>query len=49
MSAVKFDQLEVPTIVFCVSPTTQARIAKNEVFKEIFADIFWIMPLENDT
>ena len=48
MSAIKFGQLEVPTMVFCISPVSYSRIAKTEAFNEIFADIFWIMPLEKD-
>ena len=48
MSAIKFEQLKVPTMVFCISPVTYSRIAKTEVFNEIFADVFWIMPLEKN-
>jgi DNA-binding transcriptional ArsR family regulator len=46
MNALKFEQLQVPTMVFCVTPTTQAHISKSDVLKEIFADIFWIMPFD---
>ena len=48
MSAVKFEQLQTPTMVFCISPVTQSRISKTELLNEVFEDIFWIMPLEND-
>jgi DNA-binding transcriptional ArsR family regulator len=48
MSAVKFEHLEVPTMVFCSSPTTYSLITKTELFLEIFGDIFWIMPLERE-
>jgi hypothetical protein len=48
LSAVKFEHLQTPTMVFCISPVTQARITKTELFNEIFGDIFWIMPLEKN-
>ena len=48
MSAIKFEQLEVATMVFCISPVTYSRIAKTEVFNEIFAYVFWIMSLEKN-
>jgi hypothetical protein len=48
MEAVKFEHLQIPTMVFCISPMTQARITKNKLFNEIFGDIFWIMPLEKN-
>jgi type II secretory pathway predicted ATPase ExeA len=48
VSAVKFEHLQTPTMVFCISPMTHSRITKTEQFNEIFADIFWIMPLEKD-
>jgi len=37
-SAVKFEHLQTPTMVFCISPVTQARITKTELFNEIFGD-----------
>jgi DNA-binding transcriptional ArsR family regulator len=48
VSAVKFEHLQTPTMVFCISPITQARITKTELFNEIFGDSFWIMPLEKN-
>jgi DNA-binding transcriptional ArsR family regulator len=48
LSAVKFEHLQTPTMVFCISPVTQARITKTELFNEIFGDIFWIMPLDKN-
>jgi type II secretory pathway predicted ATPase ExeA len=48
MSAVKFEQLQTPTMVFCISPVTLSRISKTKLLNEVFEDIFWIMPLEND-
>jgi type II secretory pathway predicted ATPase ExeA len=48
MSAIKFEHLEVPTMVFCISPITHSRITKTEQFNEIFGDIFWIMPVEKN-
>ena len=48
IDAVKFEHLQTPTMVFCTSPITQARIRKTELFNEIFGDSFWIMPLKKD-
>src|SRR5215216_5393320 len=45
INAVEFEQLQVPTMVFCISPLTQPHIAKTELFYEIFADSFWILKL----
>jgi type II secretory pathway predicted ATPase ExeA len=48
MSAIKFEHLEIPIMVFCISPITHTRIIKTEQFNEIFGDVFWLMPLEKD-
>ena len=48
VSAVKFEQLQTPTMVFSISPVTQSGITKTELLNEIFEDIFWIMPLEKN-
>jgi type II secretory pathway predicted ATPase ExeA len=48
MSTIKFEHLEVPTMVFCISPITHTRIIKTEQFNDIFGDVFWLMPLEKD-
>ena len=48
MSAVKFEHLQTPTMVFCTIPITQARITKTDLFNEMFGDIFWVMPLEKN-
>jgi Holliday junction resolvasome RuvABC ATP-dependent DNA helicase subunit len=47
-TAIKFEHLQLPTMVFCISPLTQAHVTKTDLFDEIFADAFWIMTLEND-
>ena len=48
VNAIKFEQLQIPTMVFCISPLTHPHIAKTELFYEIFADGFWILKLGND-
>jgi hypothetical protein len=48
VSAVKFEHLQTPTMVLCISPITHSRITKTEQFNEIFGDIFWIMPVEKN-
>jgi len=45
INAIKFEQLQIPTMVFCISPLTQPHISKTELFYEIFADSFWILKL----
>jgi ATPase family associated with various cellular activities (AAA) len=46
--SIKFDQIQVPTMVYCITPTTHSSIVmKNDQLKDIFGDFFWIMPLEN--
>jgi hypothetical protein len=45
--AIKFEHLEVPTMVYCITPTTQSIISKSDLLKDFFADIFWITPLKN--
>lgn len=45
--AIKFEHLEVPTMVYCITPTTRSIISKSDLLKDFFADIFWITPLKN--
>jgi type II secretory pathway predicted ATPase ExeA len=45
--AIKFEHLQIPTMVYCITPTTQHIISKSDLLKDFFADAFWITPLEN--
>jgi hypothetical protein len=46
--SIKFDQIQVPTMVYCITPTTHSSfVMKNDQLKDIFGDFFWILPLEN--
>jgi hypothetical protein len=45
--AIKFEHLKVPTMVYCITPTTQSIISKSDLLKDFFADTFWITPLKN--
>jgi hypothetical protein len=45
-NAIKFEHLQVPTMVFCISPLTQAHITKTDLFNDIFGDVFWIAAME---
>ncbi|MGB8023458.1 MAG: hypothetical protein WCF06_03970 [Nitrososphaeraceae archaeon] len=47
--AIKFEHIETPTMVYCVTPTTQSVISKNDALKDFFADTFWITPLDDDS
>jgi hypothetical protein len=47
-NAIKFEHLQVPTMVFCISPLTQSHITKSELFNEIFADAFWMITSDKD-
>ena len=45
--AIKFEHIETPTMVYCVTPTTQSIISQNDALKDFFADVFWITPLDD--
>jgi DNA-binding transcriptional ArsR family regulator len=45
--AIKFEHIETPTMVYCITPTTQSLISKSDLLKNFFADTFWITRLED--
>jgi DNA-binding transcriptional ArsR family regulator len=45
--AIKFEHIEIPTMVYCVTPTTQALVLKSEILKDFFVDTFCIYPIED--
>jgi len=47
-NSIKFDQIQVPIMVYCITPATySSNMTKNDQLQEFFGDFFWIMPLEN--
>ena len=48
IQTLKFDQIQVPTMVYCITPATySSNMTKNDQLKDFFGDFFWIMLLEN--